>query len=102
MKKYFFLLSAVLLTATVLLSCQSEKTFEIKGELSSAEGQTLYLEHRGLGGIELLDSVRLKGNGMFKFKEKAPANPEFYQLRIENQVAAFAVDSLETLHVKVM
>lgn len=100
MKKYLFVLSAVLLTAAVMLSCQSEKTFEIKGELSSAEGQTLYLEHRGLGGIELLDSVRLKGNGMFKFKEKALGNPEFYQLRIGTQVAAFAVDSLETLHVK--
>ena len=100
MKKYVSLLPAVLLTAALLLSCQSEKTFEVKGELSAAGDQTLYLEHRGLGGIELLDSVKLKENGKFAFKGKAPVNPEFYQLRVGNQVAVFAIDSLETLQVR--
>ncbi|MDO5664655.1 MAG: redoxin domain-containing protein [Bacteroidia bacterium] len=100
MKKYLFLLFAVLFAATVLLSCKSEKTFEVKGELSSAKDETLFLEHRGLGGIRLLDSVKLKENGTFKFKEKAPENPEFYQLRVGNQIAVFAVDSMETLQVK--
>ena len=100
MKKYFSLLPAALLTAAVLLSCQSEKTFEVKGALSSAGDQILYLEHRGLGGVELLDSVKLKENGTFAFKEKAPANPEFYQLRVGSQVAVLAIDSLETLQVR--
>lgn len=100
MKKYVSLLPAVLLTAAVLLSCQSEKTFEVKGELSAADDQTLYLEHRGLGGVELLDSVKLKENGKFAFKEKAPVNPEFYQLRVGSQVAVFAIDSIETLQVR--
>ena len=100
MKKYFSLLPATLLTAAVLLSCQSEKTFEVKGALSSAGDQILYLEHRGLGGVELLDSVKLKENGTFAFKEKAPANPEFYQLRVGSQVAVLAIDSLETLQVR--
>lgn len=100
MKKYVSLLPAVLLTAAVLLSCQSEKTFEVKGELSAAGDQTLYLEHRGLGGVELLDSVKLKESGKFAFKEKAPVNPEFYQLRVGSQVAVFAIDSIETLQVR--
>ncbi len=100
MKKYVSLLPAVLLTAAVLLSCQSEKTFEVKGELSAAGDQTLYLEHRSLGGVELLDSVKLKENGKFAFKEKAPVNPEFYQLRVGSQVAVFAIDSIETLQVR--
>lgn len=100
MKKYLFLFPVVLFASIVLLSCKSDKTFEIRGELSSVTDETLFLEHRGLGGIELLDSVKLKENGTFKFKEKAPVNPEFYQLRIENQVAVFAVDSVETLQVK--
>lgn len=99
MKKYVSLLLSVLLAAAVLLSCQSEKTFEVKGELTSAGDQTLYLEHRGLGGVELLDSVKLKENGKFTFKEKAPVNPEFYQLRIGDQVAVFAIDSLGTLQL---
>lgn len=100
MKKYLFLLSVVLFSGITFMSCKSERTFEIKGELSSVEDETLFLEHRGLGGIVLLDSVKLKNNGTFKFREKAPENPEFYQLRIGNQVAVFAVDSTETLIAK--
>ena len=89
-----------LLVASMLLlsSCNSKgKTFSINGEITSANGQVLYLEHRGLGGLELLDSVELKENGKFAFKQKAPSNPEFYQLRLGEQIAIFAVDSVETL-----
>lgn len=88
-------------TMLLLSSCDSEgKAFRIQGEVISAEYKTLYLEHRGLGGVELLDSVNLPKNGKFSFKEKAPQNPEFYQLRIEDQKIVFAVDSNETLVVK--
>ena len=89
-----------LFIASILLlsSCNSkEKTFSVKGEISKAEGEVLYLEHRGLGGLAILDSVKLKENGEFSFKEKAPDNPEFYQLRLGSQIAVFAVDSTETL-----
>ena len=99
MKKYI-LLPALLLTVAFHYSCQRESRFIVKWEFSSAEEQTLYLEHRGLGGVELLESVTLKGKGTFTFKQAAPENPEFYQLRIGSQVALFAVDSLETLQVK--
>ncbi|HKM44179.1 MAG TPA: TlpA disulfide reductase family protein [Dysgonamonadaceae bacterium] len=88
-------------TMLLLSSCDSEgKAFRIQGEVISAEYKTLYLEHRGLGGVELLDSVNLPKNGKFSFKEKVPQNPEFYQLRIEEQKLIFAVDSNETLVVK--
>ncbi len=93
---FLFVVSLLLLS-----SCNSnEKTFRIDGEITSAEDKTLYLEHRALGGVELLDSVKLQKNGKFSFKEKAPQNPEFYQLRIENQQLIFAIDSIETLTVK--
>ena len=85
----------------LLSSCNSNgKTFQIQGEITSAEDKTLYLEHRALGGIELLDSLKLQKSGKFIFKEKAPQNPEFYQLRIDNQKLIFAIDSIETLTVK--
>lgn len=93
-----FLFAAITL---LLSSCDSkEKTFRVKGEITSGESKTIYLEHRGLGGIELLDSVKLQKQGKFNFKESAPHNPEFYQLRIENQAIVFAVDSTETLNIK--
>ena len=90
---FLFIVSILLLS-----SCNSkEKTFSVTGEISRAEGEVLYLEHRGLGGLAILDSVKLKENGKFDFKEKAPDNPEFYQLRLGDQIAVFAVDSTETL-----
>lgn len=85
----------------LLPSCDSkEKTFRVQGEITSAEDQTLYLEHRGLGAIELLDSTKLNKQGKFNFNEKAPENPEFYQLRLGDQKIVFAVDSLETVEIK--
>lgn len=84
----------------LLSSCESKgKSFSINGEITSADGQVLYLEHRGLGGLEILDSLKLKENGKFSFKEQAPENPEFYQLRVGEQIIVFAVDSIEKMQL---
>ena len=88
-----------LIIGCVFVSCKKGDTFSVEGNIQSAEGDTLYLEHRGLAGIVLLDSAILNDKGSFKFKEPAPKNPEFYQLRIRNKVVAFAVDSVESLRV---
>ncbi len=98
MKSSLFLILASMM---LLPSCDNKgKTFRVQGEIASAEDKTLYLEHRGLGAIELLDSAKLNKQGKFSFKEKAPVNPEFYQLRIDDQKIIFAVDSTETLNLK--
>lgn len=97
MKKYVFLL--VVMLSAIITSCQHEKKFEINGHFTSATDDVLYLEHRALGGIEIIDSVKLNDKGKFKFKKSAPENPEFYQFRINNQIVVFAVDSTEKLDV---
>jgi len=97
---YSFLI--LIITAMgILPGCKSDKkTFEVIGTFSSVQKEdTLYLEHLGLSGIEPIDSVKLNPKGTFKFKVPAPKNPEFYQLRLDHQVAIFAVDSTETLRV---
>ena len=88
-----------LLIGGIFASCNRGESFIVEGKIDSAVGDTLYLEHRGLAGIQLIDSAVLKENGSFKFKEPAPQNPEFYQLRIGGQTVTFAVDSIETLNV---
>lgn len=88
-----------MLAVVALHSCKRGDVFKIEGQLEAAEGETLYLEQRGLAGIVKLDSVVLKGDGRFAMEQLAPPNPEFYQLRIGQQVALFAVDSTETLRV---
>lgn len=99
MKKLFFI--GCILSLGLLWSCGSgEKKFKVKGDFTSADGKTVYLEKRDLAGIQLIDSVKLKEKGNFSFSVESPKNPEFYQLRIENQLAVFAVDSTETLQIK--
>ena len=89
----------LLLLASMYASCKRGDVFRVEGQLEAAEGDTLYLEQRGLAGIVKLDSVVLKANGHFVMEQPAPPNPEFYQLRIGKQVALFVVDSTETLRV---
>ena len=88
-----------LLFTGILMSCNKGDTFRVEGVLSSHNGDTLYLEHRDLGGIVKLDSVVLNKQGVFNFRHESPRNPEFYQLRIGDNAVAFAVDSTETLVV---
>lgn len=96
MKKIFF----VALAAIALSACNSEPKFKVEGEVSGADGKMLYLEASALEGIVPLDSVKLKGDGSFNFKQVRPASPEFYRLRVEDKVINFSVDSTETIQVK--
>ncbi|MDR2815130.1 MAG: AhpC/TSA family protein [Proteiniphilum sp.] len=102
MKTLLRRLFPVLLTGGILFfSCKQGETFKVTGTIGAAEGDTLYLEHRALAGVISLDSTVLKKVGVFAFRQPAPENPEFYQLRIGKRIAVFAVDSTETLHINV-
>ena len=90
-------ITSAALLVIALGSCNTTPQFEVTGHISDAKGKTLYLEASGLNGIELLDSVKLKDNGDFTFKEAKPESPEFYRLRLGDKVINFSVDSTETI-----
>ena len=96
MKKITF---AALATLTIT-ACSTGPKFQVNGEVSGADGKMLYLEASGLEGIVPLDSVKLKGEGTFSFKQARPESPEFYRLRIDDKVINFSVDSIETVQIK--
>ena len=98
MKKVVYFLLALVMVG--LGACDNGPKFKVQGEVVGAEDKTLYLEASGLEGVELLDSVKLGGNGSFSFAEACPESPEFYRLRMEGQIINFAVDSTETITVK--
>ena len=88
------------LAAIALGACNSEPKFKVEGEVSGADGKMLYLEASALEGIVPLDSVKLKGDGSFHFKQVRPVSPEFYRLRVDDKVINFSVDSTETVSGK--
>lgn len=93
-------ISLVVLAVLLLSSCNTDPKFNVKGEVSGADGKMLYLEASGLEGIVPLDSVKLKNDGAFSFKQLRPESPEFYRLRIGEKVINLSVDSTETLSIK--
>ena len=89
------------LAALTITACSSGPKFQVNGDVSGADGKMLYLEASGLEGIVPLDSVKLKGEGTFSFKQPRPESPEFYRLRIDDKIINFSVDSIETIQIKV-
>ena len=78
-------------------ACNNSSDFIVKGVVAEADGQLMYLENVGISNVVTLDSIKLAPGGKFKFTEKRPEYPDFYRLRLNNQLINFAVDSTETI-----
>lgn len=94
MKKYVVLALAVLGMA----SC-SEKKFHVEGSITNAKDSVLYLENISLMGPQVIDSVRLDADGKFSLAGEGQQVPEFYRLRISDQIISLSIDSTETVTV---
>ena len=95
MKKYIVMAVAALTVA----SC-SEKKFHVEGNIADAKDKVLYFENVGISDITVLDSVKLDDDGAFAFSGECPEAPEFYRLRISDQIVNVAIDSTETVTIK--
>lgn len=87
-----------LLVVTAMTAC-SEKKFHVTGKIAQAKDSVLYFENMSLDGPQIVDSVKLDGDGGFSFDGVAPDAPEFYRLRIAGQIINVAIDSTETVSV---
>lgn len=91
------LLTVLGLCMFFLSACNNSSDFTVKGVVVGADGQLMYLENVGISNVVTLDSIKLAPGGKFKFTEKRPEYPDFYRLRLNNQLINFAVDSTETI-----
>ena len=91
--------AAVVLAALSIASCNNNK-FTVEGQIAGAKDSVLYFENVGLEGINVLDSVKLNDNGDFSFSQDATTAPEFYRLRIADQIINVSIDSTETVQDK--
>ena len=97
--KHISKLAVVVLAALTVASCNNNK-FTVEGQISGAKDSVLYFENVGIEGINVLDSVKLGDNGDFSFSEAATQAPEFYRLRIADQIINVSIDSTETVQIK--
>ncbi len=91
------LLTVLGLCMFLFSACNNSSDFIVKGVVAGADGQLMYLENVGISNVVTLDSVKLAPGGKFKFTEKRPEYPDFYRLRLNNQLINFAIDSTETV-----
>lgn len=98
MKRSNLLLLAVSIIAA---ACQpAVDRFAVNGQISQADGKTLYLDHMGLDKVTVTDSVKLGADGSFSFSQPAPDGCfDIYRLRLDGQVISLIVDSTETITV---
>lgn len=90
----------VLFGALILASCRQKETFVVNGTIEGVkEGEMLYLETEGIDQRSVLDSVKLSDTGEFEMEALRPEAPDFYRLRIGDELVHFCVDSTETQSV---
>ena len=95
MKKFMLAALAVLCMA----SC-GEKKFHVEGSIANAPDSVLYFENIGISSIEVVDSVVLDAEGSFSFAGLPVGAPEFYRLRISDQIINVSIDSTETVTIR--
>ena len=93
------LLATLGLCMFLFSACKNSSEFTVKGVVSGADGQLMYLENVGISNVVTLDSIKLASGGKFKFTEKRPEYPDFYRLRLNNQKINFSIDSTETVSI---
>lgn len=94
-----FKASALCLAALSMVACNENK-FHVDGNISNAADSLLYFENVGLDKVIVVDSVKLGSDGDFSFACNATEAPEFYRLRIADQIINISIDSTETVTVK--
>ena len=97
--KHIWKAAALMIAAFTVTACNNNK-FTVEGQITNAKDSTLYFENVGLEGINILDSVKLGDSGDFSFSEAATTAPEFYRIRISDQIINVSIDSTETVQIK--
>ena len=89
----------ILLIGCLFVGCQRQAKFCLSGQISQADGATLYLEHVALTHTSTMDSCILDKDGTFHFSLPAREYPDFYRLRIGSKSLILAVDSTEHITI---
>jgi len=100
MKRNILIQSTLLITIIgVFFSCSDKTHFTVKGTVKDGNEKMLYLENVTTSKVVLLDSIKLSKSGSYQFKHNRPAAPDFYRLRLNQQLINFTVDSTETVTI---
>ena len=94
--RIIFILFAVVI---IFSSCQKSNQFTIKGKITHAEGETIYLQELLVSSTKPVGEMKIDKKGNFKF-EGETGIPTYYLLKLNNKIITLLVDSLENIVVE--
>jgi len=100
MRRYFIPTILAALTMMGSLTSCNNNQFCVTGQVTGAPDSVLYFENVGIESITTLETVKLDADGSFSFRGDGLSAPEFYRLRIDDQIINLSIDSTETVTVK--
>lgn len=86
-------------TGLMFFSCNSEKKWNLEGNVENAPKTMLIVQASDNGRWYTLDTVMTDDKGAFKFEHAAAGYPDIYRLNLGDKSIYFPIDSTETVSV---
>lgn len=77
-------LNCLVIIGLLLVGCNAQKTFELKGTLNNGNGGIIYLDELGTSSLITIDSIVVSENGSFQFKHELSI-PKFFLLKASQE-----------------
>ncbi len=100
MKRNRLIYAGILTLTAFFTACNSNPEWKVKGTVEGGEGKFITLEASNNGTWYMLDTLTLKADGRFDFKQPAAGYPDIYRLTVDGNSLYFPVDSIETITIK--
>jgi peroxiredoxin len=95
-----FVTILIFVSLVFMLGCKHPQKFEIRGNISNADGKKIYLEELMVASLRPLDSAKINSSGVFVLKQHVGI-PTFYLLKLsENNFITLLLDSAEKVTIK--
>ena len=69
----------IIITVFMVAGCRNMDSFTISGKISDPQKKNIVLNRVEVDRLVFIDSIKVKGNGSFRFRLKAE-HPDFYQI----------------------
>jgi hypothetical protein len=87
-------------TLVFMMGCHHPQKFEIRGNITNAQGKKIYLEELMVASLRPVDSAKINSSGEFTLRQHV-GMPTFYLLKLsENNFITLLVDSAEKVSIK--
>lgn len=98
MRNYLIIACTTIIALTT--ACNTTPQWEISGNISGIDNNTLRVEASDNGYWYVLDTIATESNGDFSYSHNASGYPDIYRLTLNDRHIYFPIDSIESVTIK--